>query len=106
MLIQGGLEASAYSIVAVSVLVSFLTLYSMIKIFRYGFWNEQQSQDQDTPGGMPRVAAVATLVGAGVVLGLAGTLAMPYATLAAEQLLDTRAYVDAVLAVTGPGGGR
>ena len=41
---------------------------------------------------------------AGVVLGLAGTLAMPYATLAAEQLLDTRAYVDAVLAVTGTGG--
>ncbi len=104
MLIQGGLEASAYSIVAVSVLVSFLTLYSMIKIFRYGFWSERHSDDRETPGGMPRVAAVAVLVGAGVVLGLAGTLAMPYATLAAEQLLDTRAYVDAVLAVTGTGG--
>jgi multicomponent Na+:H+ antiporter subunit D len=97
MLIQGGLEASAYTIVAVSVVVSFLTLYSMIKIFRYVFWGAQQGPDEPRPGAGARVAAVAMLVVTGVALGLGATWAVPYATMAADQLIDPTAYIEAVL---------
>ena len=97
MLIQGGLEASAYGIVTVSVVVSFLTLYSMIKIFRYAFWNVRQGPDEPQPGGTARIAAVALLVGTGVVLGLGASWAVPYATMAADQLIDPSAYINAVL---------
>ena len=77
--------------------VSFLTLYSMIKIFRYVFWNVQQGPDEPQPGGGARVAAVATLVVTGVALGLGATWAVPYATMAADQLIDPTAYIEAVL---------
>ncbi len=97
MLVRGGLETASYGIVAVSVLVSFLTLFSMMKIFRYGFWRAQHGPDHRRPGARVRVGAVAALVLAGVVLGLGAAWALPYAALAADQLLDPQAYIQAVL---------
>jgi multicomponent Na+:H+ antiporter subunit D len=97
MLIKAGLDASAYGIVAVSVLVSFLTLFSMMKIFRYGFWRPVPAEDQPEPGNGARVLAVAALVGLGIFLGLGAAWAFPYARLAAEQLLDPALYITAVL---------
>lgn len=97
MLIQAGLEESFYLTVAVAILVGFLTLFSMMKIFRYVFWSEPQAQTMDKPGAAFRACAIAVLVGAGVVLGLGASAAMPYARLAAQQLLDPSAYVAAVL---------
>jgi len=101
MLIRGGLEEDAYGIVFVSVVVSFLTLFSMMKIFRYAFWRARESDDLDEAGAAVRVVSVAVLVATGLVLGLGAVWALPYAEIAATQLLDTGAYVDAVL---GPGG--
>ncbi len=100
MLIRGGLEEQSYFIVVVSVLVSFLTLFSMMKIFRYGFWRSSESADLDETGAGMRIVATSVLVGAGIVLGLGAVWVLPYAELAAEQMLDTQGYIDAVL---GPG---
>ncbi len=103
MLLRSGLESEAYVIVMVSVVVSFLTLFSMMKVYRYAFW---RSADDAVPvlatvvvstGHAARLGAVATLVTLGVVLGLGAAWAMPYAMLAAQQLLDPSAYRMAVL---------
>jgi len=97
MLIRAGLESSAYGIVAVSVLVSFLTLFSMMKIFRYAFWRKAPALDAPSAGKLARLGAVTALVLLGVVLGLGAALAVPYAFLAAQQLADPSSYVTAVL---------
>ena len=100
MLIRGGLEQGSYFVVIVSLVVSFLTLFSMMKIFRYGFWRSSESVDLDESGAGMRIVATSILVGTGIALGLGAFWALPYAELAAEQLLDTSAYIEAVL---GPG---
>lgn len=100
MLVKGGIEASSYGIVAVSVLVSFLTLFSMMKVYRYVFWGVPHGRDSVEAGNAARVVSVVLLVGLGVALGLGAGWAMPYAELAARQLLDTEAYVSAVLGAT------
>jgi multicomponent Na+:H+ antiporter subunit D len=97
MLIRSGLDESAYVIVFVSVVVSFLTLFSMMKIFRYAFWSVQQQSEIVETGRAARTSAVVSLVVLGVVLGLWASWALPYAMLAADQLLDTSDYVTAVL---------
>jgi multicomponent Na+:H+ antiporter subunit D len=97
MLIRGGLEQAEYGIVIVSVVVSFLTLFSMMKIFRYAFWGDSESPDLEEVGACARLAAVAILGAAGIVLGLGAYWAVPYAERAAEELLDKSMYVEAVL---------
>lgn len=97
MLVKGGLEAGSYGVVSVSVVVSFLTLFSMMKVYRYVFWGVPRGLDAHDGGEGARVASVLLLVGLGVILGLGAGWAMPYAELAAHQLLDTEAYVAAVL---------
>ena len=77
--------------------MSFLTLFSMMKIFRYVFWSSQHGPQEPAAGGVARLVSVASLVGLGIVLGLGATWTLPYATLAAEQLLDPQAYIAAVL---------
>jgi len=97
MLIQAGLNSGAYVIVTVSVVVSFLTLFSMMKIFRYGFWREAEGETFEVAGTGVRIAAVSILVGSGIALGIGAASALPYAEIAADQLLDTTQYVSAVL---------
>ena len=97
MLVKGGLEAGSYGIVAMSVLVSFLTLFSMMKVYRYVFWGTPHGRRQVESGERARVASVALLVGLGVALALGAAWTIPYAELAAQQLLAPEAYVAAVL---------
>jgi multicomponent Na+:H+ antiporter subunit D len=97
MLIKAGLDSGAYVIVAVSIVVSFLTLFSMMKIFRYAFWRDAESENLQAAGGLARVCAVGILVASGIALGLGAATDLPYAEIAADQLLDTTPYVRAVL---------
>lgn len=96
-LVQAGLAQGAYSIVIVSVIVSFLTLFSMMKIFRYAFWSPQETEFTPSTGNGYRLAGIAVLVGLGIALGLGGTVGMTYAQIAAEQLLHPELYIQAVL---------
>ncbi|RMD85668.1 MAG: Na+/H+ antiporter subunit D [Candidatus Dadabacteria bacterium] len=97
MLIRAGVQQGAYTIVTVSLLVSFLTLFSMMKIFRYGFWRPPEAPDRLSRGATVRIAATASLVLAGVALGIGAAAALPLANEAARQLLDRGHYIEAVL---------
>jgi multicomponent Na+:H+ antiporter subunit D len=104
MLIQAGLEQGWYTIVAVAILVSLLTLYSMTKIWNEAFWKPlPKSQATQQPPPM-RLAERAALVGPAVALAaltlLFALFAGPLTKLslrAADELLDSSAYVRAVL---------
>ena len=99
-LVITGLEVQQYLIVAVALAVSFMTLYSMTKVWNEVFWKDAK------PSGAPKqpVAVSAWLWAptlAVVLLSVAaGLLAEPLLDLAgqaASQLVDPGAYVQAVL---------
>jgi multicomponent Na+:H+ antiporter subunit D len=104
-LVQAGLAEQQYAIVAVSLGVSILTLFSMTKIWAEVFWKDRPGVEeparpisllpsQTGPSLLLPVAALA------VILLAMGLLAEPLVGLslqAAEQLLNPADYVDAVL---------
>jgi len=108
LLIQAGLEAESYLIVAAALAVGLLTIYSMTKIWAEAFWKPHP--DGVVPGtgtlALRRidwillVAPIAGLAALTVVIGLWAEPFLAVATRAAEQLLDPQAYVTAVLGVT------
>jgi len=96
VLAQAGLAGGNYVVVFVAVITSFLTLYSMSKIWSYAFWGEARSKP--APGryrGMmaPTAVLVAFTIGMGV-------FAQPFlglATRAAETLINPQEYTRVVL---------
>jgi multicomponent Na+:H+ antiporter subunit D len=96
-LVQEGIALGRGVVVAVSLAVSLLTLYSMTKIWSAAFWGEPAGTR--TEGRAKRGMLVAT--GAVMVLSLAVAFAaQPIAELstrAATDLLDRSTYIDAVL---------
>jgi len=103
-LIRSSLELEAYGLAATGLAVSFLTLYSMMKIWAEAFWKESPE-----PDGQTRKAPRARTFAYGPVIALAtlslgiGLLAEPlarYATDAAAQVLDRDGYIAAVLGAT------
>ena len=99
ILIRAGLEAGAYPIVAVSLVVGLLTIYSMTKIWRAAFWKPH-------PVGLPARAGanLRTLYAPAFALAaltlVIGFWTAPFynaAVTAAEGLLEPETYVAAVL---------
>jgi multicomponent Na+:H+ antiporter subunit D len=102
-LISGGLERAEYLVTGVALVVSLLTVLSMMKIWTEVFW-------KPTPAGslMPTVrqtdlnvllTPIACLGGLTVLIGLGAGPVFELSIRAAEQLLDRREYIDAVLGV-------
>ncbi len=98
-LMQAGLQQGRYGIVFVAILVSFLTLFSMMKIFRFVFWGVTNKEHPPVQGlgYLSLVPPVAILVVLSVFFGLNAEWIMGVATASAEQLLDPQAYIQAVL---------
>jgi multicomponent Na+:H+ antiporter subunit D len=103
-LVEAGFGAREYAIVAVSLVGSVLTLFSMAKIWNGVFWGTTE-HPKPLPAGdsgrlpVPMVMTAATIVLVGVTLGIA-LFAGPIYDLclrAAESLLQPTAYIDAVL---------
>jgi multicomponent Na+:H+ antiporter subunit D len=96
-LVEAGTSGGQWAVVAVSLLVSLLTLFSMAKIWAGAFWSEVEPA---TPGRRLPTLMVAPTV-ALTTLGLAVALfAGPLYGLserAADDLLDGTSYVQAVL---------
>ncbi|QDV44509.1 Na(+)/H(+) antiporter subunit D [Stieleria neptunia] len=104
-LIRGGLETESYAIVAAALVVSLLTLFSMTKIWAEAFWKPAPNVDVPIVSVNslsplrrlallgPIVLLVTVTVGIGLLAG--PVMTMSYAT--AEQLLDSGAYIEAVL---------
>ena len=99
IVIRAGLESGAYLIVAVSLVVGLVTIYSMTKIWRAAFWKPH-------PAGLPERAASSLRPLYAPALGLAAlTLVIGFWTApfysaaesAAAGLLEPARYVEAVL---------
>ena len=107
-LVRGGLQANAYVIVTVSLIVSLLTLFSMLKIWSRAFWGTVPDSD-DEPGthasqssrrrGGFMTLPIAALASLTILIGLGASPVYDLVSETAAQLLDSRAYVDAVLSI-------
>jgi multicomponent Na+:H+ antiporter subunit D len=103
-LVDAGLAADRYTVVAVSLLVSLLTLFSMMKIWSGVFWSPAlQAPEGPThpPGrvGGPwlMVLPTATLVAVSLAIAFAAGPLYALAERAAADLLDPASYVREVL---------
>jgi multicomponent Na+:H+ antiporter subunit D len=101
VVIRSGLEAQAWLLAAVALLVGVLTLYSMIKIWNEAFW-KAQPEDQRALAWTrrERLATYLPIVALGALTMTIGLFTEPFAALslqAAESLLDRQSYIVAVL---------
>jgi len=105
-LIQAGLTAERYVIVGAALAVSLLTLFSMIKIWTEVFWKSPPQPATHSAANQPRLpigettALLAPIIAMAVIIVALGVGAEPVMSLAqkgAEQLIDSRAYVQTVL---------
>ena len=103
-LVSAGLDAGQYTVVAISLVVSLFTLFSMTKIWAGAFWGDSHGdngQDLIVEGrlGTPRVMTLATGVLAVLSIGIAiasGPL-YRFSERAADDLLNPARYVIEVL---------
>jgi multicomponent Na+:H+ antiporter subunit D len=103
-LVQAGLGANRYAIVAVALAVSLLTLFSMTKIWMEAFWKpapNAQGRDVEPRGALPTgygllFVPVAVLAAITVLVGLGAGPLFDLSIRAAEQLHDPSAYLRAV----------
>ena len=101
ILIKAGLDAGAWVIVAVALVVGLLTIFSMTKIWNGAFWTPLVDGRQPGPArgaGLALMASpVAVLAVLTLVIGLWAEPFFQFATAAAASLLDPSGYVTAVL---------
>ncbi len=97
-LIREGLSLGRGLIVAVSLAVSFLTLFSMTKIWSGAFWGEPTDGGERVGRAMIGVTAIVVLLSLSIALFAQPIIEM--STRAATDLLDRSAYIDAVLGGT------
>jgi multicomponent Na+:H+ antiporter subunit D len=104
-LVDAGMASEAYLIVAVSLVASLLTLFSMLKIWSGAFWNPaEEPPDRPPPAHVGRLGGpvlmilpTAALAVLAVAIGLAAGPLYDLTERAAQDLLDPTAYVQAVL---------
>jgi multicomponent Na+:H+ antiporter subunit D len=100
ILIRAGLDAQAYVIVGVALVVGLLTLYSMTKIWVGAFWKAQPAVPADATASRPAAVTlllpIAMLAALTVAIGLYAEPLVLVATRAADGLLEPAAYLDAV----------
>jgi multicomponent Na+:H+ antiporter subunit D len=105
IVIKAGLETSDYFIVIVALVVGFLTLYSMSKIWNEAFWKkmpnetteDSQSKSVSLSSIKPMLIPVIMLAGITLTIGLFGESVLQLAMMTAEQLLNPEIYINAVL---------
>jgi multicomponent Na+:H+ antiporter subunit D len=95
-LVQAGLRAEQYLIVATALVVGLLTLFSMMKIWGEVFWKPSVEHHAGGPV-KPLLAPVIMLAAVTIAISLAAGPVFVLATQAAEQLLNRQDYIHAVL---------
>ena len=108
-LVRGSLEIEHYAIVAVALLTSLLTLFSMTKIWTEGYWTPSPAEEEgklppgvdEFPGWTRNMVAMflPIIILASLSVGM-GILAQPVISLlveTAEQLLDPSLYIESVI---------
>ncbi|RUO35567.1 Na+/H+ antiporter subunit D [Aliidiomarina shirensis] len=105
IIIRAGVEADAWVITGIALLVGLLTLYSMIKIWAEVFWKKLPKGQDDTALVEGKTSASTVVLYIPVVLlavctlfiGLNGQPIYEFAEYSAAQLLNPQGYIDAVL---------
>ena len=101
-LLQVGLDTHQYTIAAVSLVVSLLTLMSMIRLWQYTFWGKfSEGTARWSPllkpnAGWLAVGPVAVLVALSLGMGIFFQPALRIATTAARQVMDREGTIAAV----------
>lgn len=104
ILVKAGLEVGQYFLVALSLLTGLLTLFSMTKIWKSVFWSA--APEEERTGTAPDkgirsyyllVLSSAFLVVCTLLLSLYPEYFIALSQQAADQLLDTQQYINAVL---------
>jgi len=101
-LIIVGLENKHYLIIAVALIVSLMTLFSMTKVWIEAFWKppkDTKYADQQKPISVWRWVPSVLIVVISVLLGLLANPVFEVSQLAAAQLMDPAQYINAVLGV-------
>jgi multicomponent Na+:H+ antiporter subunit D len=104
-LIDAGISSEEYAVVGVSLLVSLLTLFSMIRIWSGVFWSAADTPvpDDASPAAPARRGPVlmflptVVLVACSIAIAVAAGPIFEFSERVAAELLDPRAYIDAVL---------
>ena len=100
ILVKAGVDIDAWLVVAVALLTGLLTLYSMMKIWMEAFWKATPESTKIDPGArVPPVmlGVIASLAGLTLLIGFAAEPVWQLAEGAAAELLDSSAYIQAVL---------
>jgi multicomponent Na+:H+ antiporter subunit D len=105
-LIDAGIEKGEYAIVAVSLVVSLLTLFSVVRIWIGAFWSPPETKAARVAaraapsGGGPAlmVAPTAALVACSLAVAFAAGPIYSFSTSAARDLMDRTQYIHEVLA--------
>jgi multicomponent Na+:H+ antiporter subunit D len=106
-LIEAGVDKRQFAIVAVSLVVSFLTLFAMIRIWLGAFWSPPETAAATAlPSGvMPRsgggpllmVAPTAAIVACSLAIAVAAGPIFTFSERTARDLVDRNQYVEEVL---------
>lgn len=103
ILIIAAIESSSWLLLATALVVGFLTLYSMTKIWNEAFWKPQPNRPLPRPAPLPLrqtlylYAPVTALALGTLYLGLQPEPLFEFCLMAARQLLHPQGYIDAVL---------
>ena len=105
IIIRAGVEAEAWVVTGIALLVGLLTMYSMIKIWAEAFWKklpdstDGASLERGRTSGslMLMYAPVIALAACTLFIGLNGQPIYEMAEFSASQLLDPSQYIEAVL---------
>lgn len=100
--VKAGIDLGEYSIVAVSLVVGLLTLYSMTKIWNEVFWKDEPNQDNigDEPTSFQKVFLFLPIIILAIITITIGLNVEPFfkiAEQASSQLLNQTEYINAVL---------
>ncbi|MDQ3190957.1 MAG: Na+/H+ antiporter subunit D [Bacteroidota bacterium] len=106
LLIKAGIEIQEFFIIGISLLVSILTLYSMIKIWRKAFWETLPDESKHIKGKYHKFTFLQKTMALGPVVWLCvfifimsfwADTAISIAIRAGNQLMDPDIYIKAVL---------
>ena len=105
--VKAGLEVEAWALTITALAVGSLTLFSMTKIWMEVFWKDAPAEGDAVANPVdgrlwPLVIPCVILGSITLVIGFAGGELLAYAARAADQLLNSSLYIEAVL---GPGKG-
>jgi multicomponent Na+:H+ antiporter subunit D len=109
LLVRAGLETDQYLIVAIALVVSLLTIFSMTKIWAEVFWKAPPTRDEagddqlhrmlSQRARLPLLGSITLLATLTVLIGFGAGPIFELSLRAAEQLLQPDAYVRTVLAL-------